>query len=62
MGKPGTNYQTFSTQYFKTHFAKLMRQMERGDFDAAIITSHGRNVGLFFPHPDVRLIFKKDTK
>jgi len=47
-------YKTFSTQYFKTHFAKLLREMERDQFDAAIITSNGRNIGLFFPHPDAR--------
>jgi hypothetical protein len=49
-----TVYQTFSTQYFKTHFAKLLRDMDRGEFDAAVITSNGRNVGVFMHHPDTR--------
>ena len=51
-----TKYKTFSTQYFKTHFAQLLRDMERGKFDVAEITSNGRNVGLFVPHPDVKKI------
>jgi len=47
-----TNYKSFSTQYFKTHFAQLMRDIKAGKFDAAVIASNGRNVGVFFPHPD----------
>jgi len=52
MTRQKTNYKSFTTQYFKTHFAQILRDMKRGTFDAAIITAHGRNVGVFFPHPD----------
>lgn len=54
MERDKTVYKTFSTQYFKTHFAKLLRDLDRGAFDAAVITSNGRNVGIFLPHPDTR--------
>ena len=47
-----TRYKYFTTHQFKTHFSRLLRQMTRGDFDAAVITSYGRDVGVFFPHPD----------
>ncbi len=45
-------YRKYNTRHFKTHFSALLRSMQRGDFDAAIITAHGRDVGVFFPHPD----------
>ncbi len=42
-------YKTFTTQYFKTHFAQILRAMDDGEYDGAVITSHGRKVGVFFP-------------
>ena len=39
-------------QDFKTHFAQILRDIQKGKFDAAIITSYDRKVGVFFPHPD----------
>ncbi len=42
-------FKTFTTQYFKTHFAQILRAMDNGEYDGAVITSHGRKVGIFFP-------------
>jgi hypothetical protein len=42
-------YKTVTTQYFKTHFASILRDMEEGKYDGTVVTSHGRNVGVFFP-------------
>jgi hypothetical protein len=52
MESKNTVYKSFTTQQFKTHFAQILRDICDKKFDAAIITSYGRNVGVFFPHPD----------
>jgi hypothetical protein len=44
-----STYKTVTTQYFKTHFASILRDMEAGLYDGTVITSHGRRVGVFFP-------------
>jgi hypothetical protein len=48
------NYREFSTLDTKTHLSKILREMERGDFDGAIITSYGRQVGVLFPDRRLR--------
>ena len=42
-------YITVSTQYFKTHFAKLVRDIQMGDEDGIKVKSHGRLLGIFVP-------------
>jgi hypothetical protein len=48
MSQAQSVYKTYTTQYFKTHFARILREMDEGHYDGAIITSHGRRVGVFF--------------
>jgi len=52
MEQSKTVYKSFTTHYFTTHFSKILRDIQKGKFDAAIITSYDRKVGVFFPHPD----------
>jgi hypothetical protein len=54
MEHPKTVYKSFTTHQFKTHFSKILRDIQMKKFDAAIIKSHDRNVGVFFPHPDTK--------
>ena len=54
MEQPNTVYKTFTTHEFKTHFSRILRDIQMKKFDAAIIKSHDRNVGVFFSHPDTQ--------
>ena len=54
MEQPNIVYKSFTTHEFKTHFSKILRDIQMKKFDAAIIKSHDRNVGVFFPHPDTK--------
>jgi len=47
-----TVYKSFTTYDFRTSFSQIVRDIHNGKFDAAIITSYGRNIGVFLPHPD----------
>lgn len=47
-------YKKFTTLEAKTHMSRILREMERGDFDGAIITSYGREVGYLFPERRLR--------
>jgi hypothetical protein len=45
----GREYLTVSTYDFKKDFSKLLREMNRGEYDGAVVTSYGRMVGIFLP-------------
>jgi len=43
-------YKTVSTQYFKTHFASLIREVQTGEVCEGIkVKSHNRVLGIFIP-------------
>lgn len=46
----GMQYLTVSTYDFKRHFSKYLREMNKGEYDGAVVTSYGRTVGVFLPH------------
>jgi len=46
---PRTRVQEYNTQYFKTHFAQITRDISNGRYDAVRVMSHGRCVGIFIP-------------
>jgi len=45
----GMRYRTISTYDFKKDFSKYLREMNRGEYDGAVVTSYGRPVGVFLP-------------
>jgi antitoxin (DNA-binding transcriptional repressor) of toxin-antitoxin stability system len=46
----GQSYRTATTHQFKTHFSKFLREMNDGEYNGVVVTSYGRNVGVFLPH------------
>ena len=47
--KNGQKYITVSTYDFKRYFSKFLREMNKGDYDGAVVTSYDRQVGVFLP-------------
>lgn len=44
-----SRYRTYTSQEFRTHFARIMREMERGDYDGVFVKSYKRVIGVVHP-------------